>query len=121
MTTFSESLDTLWTMRRKEESDNDFAQVLLHHWLTGLWWLMPLSAVGAEIARIQGKPDAGDMIRKFNQRLRKIRTRKPEDASGKFFSQGWNGCFHSTHPPLIDCIEENGCPLLNATGRRLLR
>src|SRR6266508_3384188 len=31
---------------RTEDDTNDFAQVMLHHWLTGFWWLMRLTAVG---------------------------------------------------------------------------
>jgi hypothetical protein len=105
---------------RSKEGINDFAQVLLNNWLTSFWWLMPLKAVAQDMARIQGKPDDAKMITSFNTRLRQIRSRKVESRPGAFFSAGWNGCFYSTSPPLIDYIERDGRPVINAVGRGVL-
>lgn len=98
----------------------DFPQVLLHHWLTGFWWLMPLKAVADDIARIQGCPNDNKKIKSFKQRLWQFKSRKPVNQARAFFSSGWTGCFYSTNPPLIDRINCDGTLLLNATGRRLL-
>lgn len=103
-----------------QAAERDFTQVLLHNWLAGFWWLMPLNAVAHDIARIQGKPEDEKTIAGLYQRLRKIQSRRAESCPGAFFSGGWNGVFYSSQPPLIDCIEKAGRPLLNATGRRLL-
>jgi hypothetical protein len=105
---------------RREDEAYDFAQLLLHNWLTRFWWLMPLKAVAQDMARMQGEPDDTEMVGRLYARLRQIKTRKVPGRKGRFFSAGWNGCFYSTKPPLIDCIENNASPLLNSSGRRLL-
>jgi hypothetical protein len=104
-----------------KDSTRDFARVLLHNWLTGFWWLMPLKSVAADFARIQGTSNDTGARQKIYDNLRQITSRRTEGHPGAYYSAGWNGCFYSTSPPLIHCFETNGKPLFSAEGRRLFR
>jgi len=106
---------------RKKHDNYDTAQVLLRYWLTGFWWLMPLQAVAADMARIQGDPENVQLIGRFSYRLRQIVSRRSKGAPGASYSSGWNGCFYSSRPPLIGSIENDGRHVFTDVGRRLLK
>jgi hypothetical protein len=102
---------------RKEMDTNDFTLVLLHNWLTRLWWIMPIKAVAVDFARLQRQADESAMIKKYNQRLWQTQTRAT--GGGGYFSQGWIGVFYSSKPSLISCLEPDWTPVYTPEGGRL--
>jgi hypothetical protein len=104
---------------RTNYATHDFSQVLLHNWLTGFWWLMPLKPIAHEIARIQGEPDNVTLVEQFYNRLKKFTTRRSPGKKGSYFSADWNGCFYSTDPLLIGSLERDGSPLFSTAGRAM--
>lgn len=104
-----------------KDSTRDFTRVVLHNWLTGFWWLMPLKNVAADFARIQGIPNDTEAQKRFYDNLRQLTSRRTEGKPGAYYSGGWNGCFYSTDPPLVEYIEADGRPTFTTEGRRLLK
>jgi hypothetical protein len=92
-----------------QEGPHEFAQLLLTHWLTSFLWLMPLKAAASFLAKIQGVANDQTEVDRINVRIRQATSRLP-----------WRPYFYSRRQPLIDCIEDDGSPILTAAGKRLL-